>query len=288
MDKNNIKKIEGELKEGVKMVAMLAPSFVSEFSYPGIIARLKKLGFDKVVELTFGAKMINREYHKQLEKTKNLLISSACPGIVLLIKSKFPKYKKNLIVVDSPMTAMGKICRRCYPGFKLVFISPCHNKKVEVEKSKNVDYVIDYLQLRELFKKYKIKKPFFVSKNKFQFDKFYNDYTKIFPVSGGLSKTAHLKGVVKEEECKVIDGVANVQKFLESPQPGIRFLDVLFCNGGCIGGPCTTQKITIDKKRKRVLDYLKKSKKEDIPEDRKGLVKKASGINFRECCLLNS
>ena len=61
--KNNIDRISSELKKGVKMVAMIAPSFPSEFEYPCIIFQLKELGFDKVSELTFGAKMINRDYH---------------------------------------------------------------------------------------------------------------------------------------------------------------------------------------------------------------------------------
>ena len=288
MKKNNIQEIEEKLKKGEKMVAMLAPSFAAEFNYPSIIFKLKKLGFDNVVELTFGAKMINREYHKQLKNTKKLLISSACPGVVLFVKNEFPQYKKSLILVDSPMTAMGKICRRYYPKHKIVFISPCHNKKIEAENSKNVDYVIDYIQLRELFEKHRIKGPLLFSKEKIQFDKFYNDYTKIFPVSGGLSKTAHLKGVIKHEQCKVIDGIKEIQKFLKNPDKNIKFLDALFCVGGCIGGPCTNQKISVEKKRKKVLNYLKKAKEEDIPENRKGLIKKANGINFCENTLISS
>jgi len=73
MNKNNISLIEKELKnKKIKMLAILAPSFVAEFDYPIILSQLKELGFDKVVELTFGAKMINREYHKQLESYRQL------------------------------------------------------------------------------------------------------------------------------------------------------------------------------------------------------------------------
>jgi len=259
-----------------KYVAMLAPSFVAEFDYPLIVSRLKKLGFNKVVELTFGAKMINREYHNQLKKSKNLIIASPCPGIVEVIKEKFPKYIKNLAQIDSPMTATGKICRKIYPSHKIVFISPCHYKKLEAAKSKNVDYVIDYKQLNELFKKYKI----FKTKEKIHFDKFYNDYTKIFPISGGLAKTAHLKGIIKKNEIKIIDGVSKVMKFLKKPDKKIRFLDVLFCVGGCIGGPCVTSGLNIYSRRKKVLNYLELSRDEDIPEPNKGLIKKAKGISF--------
>jgi len=261
-----------------KYVAMLAPSFIVQFDYPSIISRLKTLGFDKVVELTFGAKMINREYHKVLKKSKDLVITSPCPGIVDVIKNKFPQYKKNLAPIDSPMVAMAKISKRVYPNHKTVFISPCHYKKMEASKSSYVDFAVDYNQLEELFKKYKI--PKMKKGKKVHFDKFYNDYTKIFPLSGGLAKTAHLKGVVRKEELKEIDGIAKVMKFLENPEKGVRFLDVLFCVGGCIGGPCVDTKLGIPERKKKVLNYLKFAKTEDIPESKKGLVEKAKGIKF--------
>ncbi len=273
--KNNITKILSELKKK-KMVALVAPSFVADFEYPNIINYLREMGFDKVVELTFGAKMVNREYRKILENNPDkLLISTACPGIVNTIKNNFPEYSENLIPVDSPMMAMAKICKKHFPKHKTVFISPCDLKKLEAEKSKYVDYVIDYDQLREIINKIKIKNP----PKEILFDKFYNDYTKIYPLSGGLSKTAHLKGVIKKNEIIVIDGINEVLKFLKKPDKKIKFLDVLFCDGGCIGGPHTL-KISIKEKKKKVLNYLKESKKEDIPENRKGLLEKAEGINF--------
>jgi len=274
--KNNIKKIISELRSGKKMVAMVAPSFVVDFGYPEIIHYLKQIGFDKVVELTFGAKMINRDYHKILKKSKNkLMISSACPGIVNTIKNSHPELVNNLVLVDSPMIAMAKICKKHFPKHKTVFISPCDFKKTEADKSKYLDYVIDYSQLRELIKRFKLKK----SKRKIQFDKFYNDYTKIYPLSGGLSKTAHMKGILKADEILIMDGIADVIKFLKNPNPKIKFMDVLFCQGGCIGGPHTS-KYSLRRKRKKVMKYLKKSEKEDIPENRKGLIRKAEGINF--------
>jgi len=259
-----------------KYLAMLAPSFVVDFSYPSVVSQLKELGFEKVVELTFGAKMINREYHKLLENSDNLVISSVCPGIVDFIKNKFPKYKKNLILVDSPMIAMAKICRKTYSKHKIVFISPCNFKKEEAKNSGIVDYVIDYKELKNLFLKYKIN-----TKNKeVCFDKFYNDYTKIYPLAGGLSKTAHLKGVVKKSEVKVIDGINGVVKFLEKPDKSIKFLDVNLCVGGCIGGSCINSKESIPERKKRVLGYLRLAREEDIPNARLGLIEKAKDINF--------
>lgn len=274
MPKKDADKLKFPLKG--KYVAMLAPSFVIKFSYPSIITQLKQIGFDKIVELTFGAKLVNKEYHKLLKKTNELVITSPCPGIVELINKNFPQYKKNLAKIDSPMIAMGKICKKTYPNYKTIFISPCNYKKQEAKKSKYVDFVIDYAELENLFKKFKIKH----SGKKVYFDKFYNDYTKIYPIAGGLAKTAHLKGVINKNEIKSIDGAQKVIKFLTKPDKKIRFLDVLFCNGGCVGGPCIISKLSLRQRKQKVLNYLKLAKTEDIPEIKKGLLCKAKGIKF--------
>ncbi|VVB80427.1 Uncharacterised protein [uncultured archaeon] len=269
-----------------KLVALLAPSFIADFDYPLIIYQLRARGFDKIVELTFGAKMINREYHKILKEQKDkLFISSVCPGVVETIRNKYPQYRKNLIPVLSPMTATAKICRKLYPKHKLVFISPCQFKKIETNQSEYVDFAIDYNELRKLFEENKeeINKKIKILKkkktNKIGFDKFYNDYTKIYPLAGGLSKTAHLKQVLNPGEEVKIDGILEVEKFLQNPDKKVRFIDVTFCKGGCLGGPCVLNKNLPDK-RKRLMKYLNYSKKEKIEENKKGLIRKAEGINF--------
>lgn len=261
-----------------KYLAMLAPSFVVDFSYPKIISQLKNLGFSKVVELTFGAKMINRDYHKILKKSRDLVISSVCPGVVETIRTRFPKYKKNLIKVDSPMAAMAKICRKNYPEYKIVFIAPCNYKKIEAQNMSNIDYVIDFRELKEILSRFNAEKN---NKKDLKFDSFYNDYTKIYPVSGGLSKTAHIKNIISPEQTKIIDGIAEVMKFLENPDKNIRFLDATFCMGGCIGGPAVTSKLPILLRKKRIMNYMKIAKKESIPKEGKGNVQKAKGVYFK-------
>ena len=261
-----------------KIVVMLAPSFVAEYEYPLIISQLRELGFDKVVELTFGAKMINREYHRILEENEKsaskLVIATVCPGITNFIKTRYPQYTKNLIRVDSPMVATAKICKKVYPKHKICFIAPCNFKKTEASESGIIDYCLDYSELNELLKGIKIK-----SKKVLGFDKFYNDYTKVYPLSGGLSKTAHLKGVLKPGEEKVIDGILEVEKFLKNPDKKVRFLDVTFCKGGCIGGPFVKSRDLVENKRK-VLKYCECCEKIKIPKSKEGLIKKAEGIKF--------
>ena len=134
-----------------------------------------------------------------------------------------------------------------------------------------------YLYNNYFLIKLSIKKYFF---KKGRFDKFYNDYTKIYPLSGALAKTAHLKEVIHENEWVSIDGIQEVINFLEKPNKKIKFLDCLFCQGGCVGGPHTNKSLSLNKKIKKVKNYMNFAKKQDIPDDRKGLIKKAKGLNF--------
>lgn len=272
-----INELKKELSNHTKLVAMLAPSFVVNFDYPQIITQLKDLGFDKTVELTFGAKIVNAEYHKQIKKSKKLLISSVCPGSVYTILEKKPEYKKNIMRVYSPMIVTAKICRKLYPKHKIVFISPCYFKVKEAETTKDVDIAIGCNELQKLLEENNIKPR----KIKDLFDMFYNNYTKIYPLAGGLSKTMHVKGILKPEETKVIDGIDDILKFLDKPDKKVRFLDCNFCKGGCIGGPCLRKDLTLNQKKKRVISYVKKARKLDIPEKNKGLLNKAKGIKIK-------
>jgi len=274
----SVKELESEIKAKSKLVAMLAPCFVAQFDYPEIITQLRDLGFDKIVELTFAAKVVNHEYHKILKKSSGLLISTVCPGSAYTIKSQMPKFEKNLIRVYSPMIVMGKICRKAYPKHKIVFMAPCNFKKIEAQTTEDIDIAIGMDELDALFKKYKIKPR--KAKNHPKFDKFFNDYTKIYPLAGGLSKTAHVKQILKEGESKAIDGIDKVLDFLKHPDKKVKFLDANFCVGGCIGGPLLTQTKTLEEKKSRVLAYVEKALHEKIPGGSKGVLKEARGIKL--------
>ena len=273
-----VERLVHEIRKGTKLVAMLAPCFVAQFDYPQIIGQLRALGFDKVVELTFAAKIVNHEYHKILKDSKGFLISTVCPGVVSTIKTKFPQYNKNLIKVYSPMIVMGKVCRKLYPNHKIVFVSPCNFKKIEAKTTDDVDVVIDMTELAELMKKNKINSKNI--KSNMKFDKFYNDYTKIYPLAGGLSKTAHIKQIMNLEKSRSIDGIAKVIEFLKKPDKQVKFLDANFCVGGCIGGPLLTKERSLEEKKERVLDYVKMALKEKIPGGEKGVFKEAKGIKI--------
>ncbi|MBN2015378.1 hypothetical protein JW766_00925 [Candidatus Dojkabacteria bacterium] len=279
---SDINRLEKLLKGKDPVVCMLAPSFIADFDYPEIVWQLKKLGFDKVVELTFGAKMTNIFSHKYIKSDKSKTwIASPCPTLVQLIRTKFPHLKENLLPVHSPMGCMSLICKKFFPRHKYVFVGPCLTKKVEALELPYVELALTFRELEEKLRKEGIDK---VRKRKLTFDKFYNDYTKIFPLAGGMADTLHSARIIKDSEILVSDGVDEVMKILKGFKNGkykkYRFLDVLACSGGCIGGPGMTTTRSVDEKRERVIKYRDFARNCEKDLGRRGKIVHVEEIDF--------
>jgi iron only hydrogenase large subunit-like protein len=270
-------------------VCMLAPAFASEFDYPDVIYRLRKLGFKHVVELTFGAKMTNHAYYAilrdSLEKDeKKTWIASPCPTLVNLIRTKYPHLVENLVPVHSPMGCMALICDKIYPGVKKVFVGPCITKKVEAKELGNIDDAWTFKELSMLFEENGIPEKIDDPKCCVSFDKFYNDYTKIYPISGGLSTTLHHDRILKKKDIFVTDGMKNVLEVLDNFENGMyknyKFLDILSCEGGCINGPGMIGDRSVKERRKRIIGYKNYAQRYEKDLGRTGTKLKAEGIDF--------
>jgi len=271
-------KVLSLLKSEEEVCLMAAPSFVVDFDYNKFVPLMKGLGFEFLTELTFGAKIVNQEYHKYIHENKDKqekFICSVCPATVEMVKASHPEMVKYLLPFDSPMSAMAKVIDKNWPNQKNVFLAPCFAKKREAKKYPNLIHAtITFSEMKDIVSKEK-PRPL---KGSHLFDRFYNDYTKIYPLSGGLSATLHSKDIFTKEEMISMDGAKNLQKVFDKYSDK-KFYDLLFCNGGCIGGPGIASNKPIFVKRKKVLNYRKGAKTEKIGE-RKGLEKYTEGIDF--------
>lgn len=279
---SDIKKLEKLLRSKTPLVCMLAPSFIADFDYPEIVWQLKKLGFDQVVELTFGAKMTNIYSHKLIREDKSKTwIASPCPTIVQLIRNKYPHLKENLLSVHSPLGCMGLICKKFYPRHKYVFVGPCLTKKIEIKDLPEVELAITFREIEGILKKKGIDK---VRKRKLTFDKFYNDYTKIFPLAGGMADTLHYKKILKKSQILIEDGIDEITKIFDRFKDGkyknYIFFDCLACSGGCIGGPGMTTSRSVAKKRERVIKYRDFARKYERDLGRRGKIIHVDDIDF--------
>lgn len=255
-----------------KSIALLAPSFPIDFEYPSIIGMLRELGFDRVSELTFGARMVNWRYKEYIlsNPDQKYFIASPCPTIVALIKNSYPDLKKYLIPIASPMLATAAIYKKHHPDYKIFFISPCLAKKTleAPEHTDFIDGVITFKELNEFFEYQKIKKAAF--NRHYYFDSLIREYTKIFPISGGLAETAHIQNIFKQKEIFIADGVANLTPVFDQMTKDkcqYRFLDILNCNGGCIGGPAiVNQCLSVKEKKEKIKKYFNLSSRHNLGE----------------------
>lgn len=252
------------LKNKEKLVAMIAPSFVIMFDYPEIITRLRRLGFAYVVEVAAGARKTNEELKKVIEENPGRkYITSPCPTVVRMIRKQFPHLVKYFPpAVDSPMAATAKIVAEKYPGYRPVFIGPCIVKKLEASEDRpelNI-LVITYAELLDVFARFNIQ-PETGSDDKFDIEE--AGLPRIYSIDGGLSHSGGLSLLFTKNEIKIVSNWKNCMEVLKNfeTDPEVKLLDILFCDGGCIGGPGIRSTLTREEREKKILDYWQKNQR---------------------------
>ncbi|CDE72599.1 putative PAS/PAC sensor protein [Acidaminococcus sp. CAG:917] len=229
-------KVKVLLQSGDPVIVSLAPSFIANYENVGIESMkegLKKLGFADVEETALGATMVKREYERILnEEGRDVVISSCCHSINLLIQKYFPKELDCLADVLSPMQAHCTEIKKKNLKAKTVFIGPCVAKKDEAQMYDGiVDAVLTFEQLTEWLKAENIELKQDVKKND-------ESLARFFPTTGGILKT--MVDASPEYNYLALDGVENciaALKDIESGKIHNCFIEMSACVGGCIGGP---------------------------------------------------
>ena len=210
-----IKELLNHIEKKTKMVALLAPSFPVDFSYPEIVGMLKRLGFKHVVEVAAGAIRTNRQLCALLKlHPHKKYITSPCPSIVRLVRNKHPHLLSFLAPIDSPMIATAKIVAKKYPNYKKVYIGPCFAKKMEAKEDhpELEILVLTYKEIAEIFKVKNISPK--KSDKSSSFD-IIGSETRLYPISGGLAQSSGLTKKLTDEEYDVISGPKLAEKALQ-------------------------------------------------------------------------
>lgn len=222
-----------------KVAAIIAPSFPAEFieieDYKIFVGMIKKLGFDYVFEVGFGADLVAGKYQTILEKSDNKrYISSDCPAIVNYVEHYHPELVPSLAKIVSPMVAMTRAVRKKFgSGLKVVFIGPCVAKKQE---SNEVSELLTFFELREIFRRRDIHPR---NTEPVPFDPPFAGKGSIFPISRGLLQTIDIKESAFEGNIIVAEGRLDFQEALKEFEAGLinsQHLELLCCEG-CIMGP---------------------------------------------------
>ena len=234
---NETEKARVLIQSGAPVIVSLAPSFIANYEGIGINAMrkaLQKLGFHDVEETAIGATIVKNEYERMLrEEDRDVIITSCCHSINLLIQKHYPAALEYLADVLSPMQAHCKDIKSRYPNAKTVFIGPCVAKKDEAEHYEGfVDAVLTFEELSEWLKDEGIE----LEK---EMDSDVCSRARFFPTTGGILKT------MDQEETYgysflALDGVENCAAALKDIEDGKIhkcFIEMSACSGSCVGGP---------------------------------------------------
>ena len=229
-------KVRVLLQSGNPVVVSLAPSFVANYDGVGINAMrdaLQKLGFYDVEETAIGATIVKKEYERMLkEDERDIIITSCCHSINLLIQKYFPAELEYLADVVSPMQAHCMDIKKRFPNAKTVFIGPCVSKKDEAEHYEGiVDAVLTFEELTQWLKEANIEL-------KKEMDSDPESRARFFPTTGGILKT--MTQDAPGYTYLALDGVENcidALKDIESGKIHKCFIEMSACVGSCIGGP---------------------------------------------------
>ena len=233
---DEVEKVKVLLQSGTPVVVSLAPSFVANYNGVGIRAMrdaIKKLGFYDVEETALGATVVKNEYERMLrDEDHDILISSCCHSINLLIQKYFPSVLEYLADVASPMQAHCLDIKKRIPNAKTVFIGPCVAKKDEAEHYAGiVDAVLTFEELT----KWLAQETITIDKT---MDRDDNSRARFFPTTGGVLKT--MAQDLPDYSYFAIDGVENCIAALKEIENGNIhkcFIEMSACAGSCVGGP---------------------------------------------------
>ncbi len=233
---DSTEKVKILLMDDAPVIASIAPSFVANYHGVGIESirnALKKLGFYDAEETAIGATIVKKEYDRMLnEDNRNILISSCCHSINLLIQKHFPDLLSYLADIVSPMQAHCLDIKKRHPEAKTVFIGPCVAKKDEADHYGDiVDAVLTFEELTQWLKNEGIELEQKCDKEDFS-------KARIFPTTGGILKSMDLDA--GNYSYLALDGVENCISALEDIRVGNLkncFIEMSACVGSCIGGP---------------------------------------------------
>ncbi|MBQ7891881.1 MAG: 4Fe-4S binding protein [Erysipelotrichaceae bacterium] len=223
------------LQEGKKVIASVAPSYVAAFgvtSFEALKKALVQMGFYDAFETAHGASMVKSEYERILNEEKpDLLISSCCSSLNLLIQKYYPTLIPYLAKVASPMLAHGQYLKQQHEDAMVVFVGPCFAKKEEAENAEEhfIDATITFKELSQYFETHQVVLE--------DLDCADQKLSRLFPKAGGVIQTMEPNQMY---DYISVDGAKACMEVLDELEQGNMkhiFLEMNICEGGCVQGP---------------------------------------------------
>lgn len=257
-EKSHMIDVLKNIRDGKKVIAMFAPAIVGQF--PGTIFQLKsamlKAGFYDVYEVAQGADTTTKkeaaEFVERMHASEPFMTTSCCAGYNNFIAKHLPEIKQFVSDTKTPMYYTAEIVKEKHPDAILVFISPCVAKRKEVQQNENVDYVLNADELGAIFVGKNIE---IMAMEETQYDYDSSKQARNFGVSGGVANAVN--SLVEDKDLVkpcIIDGLTkdSIKQLKKYAKDGCcadgNLVEVMCCEGGCIGGNSNISNPKIAKK----------------------------------------
>lgn len=253
-----------------RVIASLAPSFVSEFPElrpAQLVHLLRGLGFHGVSETALGAQQVSAQAAALLKNSPGqALFSSACPTVVSYLQKHRPEALPRLTGLLSPLLTHCRMLRQHFGSeIGIVFIGPCIAKKIEASQHPELlEAALTFEDLRRWFEQDRIVPEQALETPEDHFIPEPSEEGAWYPVDGGMIASMKSSCAVNDRSCMAFSGISAIEKAiggLEELKPeGGLFLELLACEGGCVNGPRTSHRDGTAAKRLRVLNYAHPSR----------------------------
>ena len=280
-DKSQIFQLAHALREGMEIVAEVAPAYISQFGEEVTPRKFKTalevLGFSDVYEVALGADIgaVSEAHHYAKEvATGNIpfLLTSCCPSWSEMAKKYFPDMISNISQELTPMVATARMIKKEHPNAKVVFIGPCASKKLEAMRTSvrsDVDFVVTFEELWAMFDAKEIDPASFEGESSL------HDATAAgrgYAVAGGVAGAieACLKEYYPDVPVHIehAESLADCKKVLTLAKAGKLkgcMIEGMACPGGCMGGAGTNTPFS--KSSKELKKFVASSSKKLPPKE---------------------
>ncbi|MFP4705291.1 MAG: methyl-accepting chemotaxis protein [Spirochaetaceae bacterium] len=242
-----------DLKDGVPMVAVVAPAAAAEFpdQYLELNTWLKSLGIAAVFDVSFGAELTVKSYLNYIETTEpRMVISQPCPTLVTFVEIYRPELIPFLAPADSPMAHTLKMIRRFYPTYadhRLAVVSPCLSKRREFNDIGIGDYNVTIKAIAKHLRDAGVELGRF---SKTDFESPPAERAVLFSSPGGLMRTVERYLPDASKVTRKIEGQPEIYHYLAHMPAALTsegttlplLVDCLNCEMGCNGGPGTSNR----------------------------------------------
>lgn len=245
---SDLEKVKTYIRDGVKTVVSLAPSYLGVFPdlEPGKIkTALNQLGFTYVRETAEGAAYLTDEYVRILnEGQMNVILTASCPSINDYIEKYHPDMIQYMAPLVTPATAHGKLLKSIYgEDIKIIYIASCiaeGRRSFGVRAGQNViDAVVDFRELREWFRAEEIDPQLCESGS---FDNGNAGVMNMYALSGGMMSAIKARnngttGKYNRLYVSSIHGCGELFDCIRRGEIKNTLVELNACISGCINGP---------------------------------------------------